>query len=487
MSVRPFIRTEPTFWVNIEADSGEARLAVVDPAGVGTPAPDNAVRVLSFAYTDSERKADTLRITVDNFNLQNFDDPVWKKGNHITASWGYPGRMALPRRLVITKVSGFTQLTIEAKAESVIMNRVVRNRRFENLRRSDVVRQIASENGFEDVDIEDTEVVLESIQQARLTDAQFLRRLANEEHFEFFVDYDGLHFHRRRTDERPLRRFRYYTEPNQGEVLGVNVQNDVTAKPARVRTRGRNPTAGEDVEGDSGEGGASGGGETTLAPVFELIDPETREGRRNPDYGRAPTASEENVAQEETRPTSTSSPDVARRQARGRARRHRQTAVKLSLEVIGDPQFYAKTVFQLEGVGRRLSIRYYVKEVVHNLDASGYKMKIDAVSDGHGGHSTASRAARGVELLDPGPANRGRRNRQEAPGGEGAGDGGSEPDRRDGEGDAREAPVFERVDPETRRTVVTYGRPDGRARRDSRDSVRGAGASGSGGRRPSDG
>lgn len=481
MSVRPFIRTEPQFWVTVESESGEDRLALVDPAGRGTPSPDNSIRVLSFSFTDSERAADTMKLTVDNFDLANFDDPIWKKGNIVRAAWGYPGRMSTPRELVITKVTGFQQLTVEARARSVVMNRVVRTRLFENLRRSDVVRQIAQENGFEDVEIEDTEEVLPSISQARLTDAQFLRRLATDEGFEFFVDWDGLHFHPRRTDERPVRRFRYYTDPTVGEILSINVENDITARPARVRTAGRNPLEGEDVSGDSGEGGSRASGETGLAPVFELIDPETRAGRVNPDYGRPPDAHEGNVAQDETRPTSTSSATTASRQARARARRHRQMAVKLSMEVIGDPQFYAKTVFQLDGVGQRLSIRYYVKEVEHTVDSGGYRMKITAISDGSGGHSTSSRAAQGIELLDGGPANRGRRNRQE----------GEEPDvaNRDGDGDAAPAEWIERVDPETRRTEVVYTPPTGSPpRRSSRGEQPGRGASsGRGGVTPSSG
>jgi len=457
MSLRPFIRTEPQFWVTVESEAGESELMLVDPQGRGRPLPQNAIRVLSFAYVDSERRADTLRLTVDNHDLQNFDDPVWKKGNIIRASWGYPGRMSAPRELVVTKVTGFTELTVEAQARSILMNRVVRNRLFENMRRSDVVRQIAQESGFGDVEIEDTDVVLESVQQARMTDAQFVRQLADEEGFQFFVDWDGFHFHRRRTDERPVRRFRWYTSRDAGEIISINVENDVTARPGRVRTRGRNPLEGEDVEGDSGAGGAAAGGDTALAPVFEIIDPETRTGSVNPDYDRQPDSHEEHVAQDEVRPTSTHSPDVAARQARARARRHRQMAVKLTMECIGDPQMYAKTVFQLDGAGRRLSIRYYTKEVTHVVDGSGYVMTVKAVSDGHGGHAVSSRAADGLELLDPGPANQGRRNRQEGEE--------SEEERRDGPGDARPTAPYETVDPETRRTTITYGQPSGRAAR----------------------
>jgi hypothetical protein len=42
---------------------------------------DLSERVLSFVFEDSKKKADKLQLTVDNWNLRNFDAPVWKKGN----------------------------------------------------------------------------------------------------------------------------------------------------------------------------------------------------------------------------------------------------------------------------------------------------------------------------------------------------------------------------------------------------------------------
>lgn len=452
MSVQPFIRSEPQFWVSVETESGESRVMLVDPEGGAAAYTENACRVLSFEYTDSERQADKLRLTVDNYTLHNFDDPVWKKGNIIIASWGYPSRMTPRRRLVITKVTGSLQLTIEARAQSVLMNRTVQNRVFENMRRSDVVRQIAEEHGYgsDSVDIEDTSEVRETIQQSRLTDAQFVRRLANEEGFEFFVDFDGMHFHQRRVDQRPVRVYRYFHDPTLGEILSFNIENDVTARPGRVRVRARDPINGETNEASSGNSPnhSEDNANSSLNELAEIIDPESRGSRE-------PTEQERNVAQEEVRPNSTGSQEAAQRSATARARRHRQTAVKLSMDCIGDPRQLAKTVIQTQGMGRRLSIRYYVKEVVHKVGA-GYIMSIKAVSDGSGGHSTRSTIARGVELLDPGPSNRGRVNRQ---------DGETSDEQRD-DGTAADLEEVERIDPETRRSRIEY-RP-----RTNRDSAR---------------
>jgi phage protein D len=87
-------------------------------------------------------------LSVDNWDLANFDDPVWKKGNLLEVSWGYPGDMAPTRQVVIQKVTGFQTLAIEGHATSVLMNKVARCRTFENVSRADVVRKIAHEHGF---------------------------------------------------------------------------------------------------------------------------------------------------------------------------------------------------------------------------------------------------------------------------------------------------------------------------------------------------
>jgi hypothetical protein len=82
-------------------------------------------------------------------------------------------------------------------------------------------------------------------------------------------------------------------------------------------------------------------------------------------------------------------------------------------------------------------------------------MKAEVVSDGHGGHSTESRAARGLELLDVGPRTRGRPNQAEAQ--EGA-------DQAGGSSSEEGAPLqaVESIDFETGATVTSYRDARGR-------------------------
>lgn len=443
------------------------------PDGSGGPAlrVDLSQRVLSFKYDDEERRADKLTITVDNYDLSLFDDPAFKKGMILEAQWGYPGNMAPARELVVTSIKGGLQLTVVANAKSLLLNRVVRNRRFERVRRSDVVRQIATTAGYsgEALDIEETPTVLESIQQGRLTDAQLLRRLADLEGFEFYVDYSGFHWHARRFGQRPLRVLRYFID-QRGEILSFDIENDVTArpKPGRTRLRGRDPINRSDI--DASEDDATDSGRSALAAITDIVAPsgtadqsESQQAAESSTFERVDaetrqTRIEAQVAGEETLCCSAPNQEVAQREARARFRKLQQTAVKMRCDVIGDPGLLSKTVVEVQGLGQRLSGKYYVKQVATSIDASGgYKQTLTLISDGSGGHSTSSQLARGLDLVNPGPQTRGRVNRQEpAPG--------AQQNQQPGAEEPPQLVPVEQVNEETRQTEIVYTDPQGQSR-----------------------
>lgn len=359
----PGIGTEPIFYV------------LVQPAGKGEAARIDATDLItSFEFEDSEKKTDLLKLEVDNFDLSNFDDPIWKPGNKVIATWGYPGKMSPARECIITKVKGAIKLSIQAQGKAVLMNTVTRSKTYENTRRSEIVYAIAKENGFEgaNVDIEETEEVYEHIVQARQTDAQFLKMLADKEHFEFYVDFSGLHWHSRRMGQRPLRKLQYYLPPEVGDILTFDVENDIFAKPAAVATKGRDPLKKKDV---GGEGSNSKTERSALAPVVEIKEP------INEQTGLT------HYEVKETKPTTETSAAQAKKEADGAFKRSVQTTVKLTLELVGDPFIIAKSVLDIQGISKRLSGLYYVNQANHKIDSSGYKLSIKCASDGTRGHS----------------------------------------------------------------------------------------------------
>lgn len=369
-------RTAPLLTVKLQATKSQEFRIVTD-------------RILSFKYVDAERKADKCTITVDNSDLSNFDDPAWTKGAKIKVTWGYPGAMSPERTCVITAVKGFRQLSIEAKAESIVMNRIVQCRSFENKKVSDIVKSIANENGFSgrQLHVDDTGETFETITQARMTDAQFIRRWASRVGFEFYVDFDGFHFHERRLSEQPIRVLRYFTD-DRGDFIGdPSIENDITAKPGKVKVKGRDPLKKKDHNAE-----ASNSTDTerdSLTEITDVIDPETRTT-----FERETT-----VGSETTEVTADATEESAKKRAKAKFRRVQQVAVKMNANIVGDPLLFAKTVVQVEGMGKRLSVKYWVTEITHDLAASGYVCDLKLVSDGHGGHSTKSTKAVGLSQV----------------------------------------------------------------------------------------
>lgn len=363
----------PTFYVKVK------------PVGDEAVRLDLGQRLLSLEYEDSERKADRFRVLVDNWDLAHFDDPIFKKGNELEVSWGYDGNLSPPRQCVITKISGFQQLEVEALDKGVLLHKKSRQETYTNMTRAEVAQVIAERNGygFDQQFIQPTSARLGEVRQARLTDAQMLRRLANLEGFEWYIDFDGFHFHTRVMEQPPYRTFTWYNATdNRGGVLSIDVQNDVYAKPGRVTVKAIDPDTKQVVEGvgDNEETARKGTGEK--AELFTL-DIDVHD---NLEISKVQAAEWERPAAVQGETGS----DEVKTQADRRFRKATQTAVKMGMTVIGDPSLIAKTVVRVEGVGKRLTGNYYIKTARHNVSAAGYVTELELVSDGTRGYVRVS-------------------------------------------------------------------------------------------------
>lgn len=394
-------------------------------------------RILSFTFEDAERRADKATLTLDNHDLSLFDRDELVGGQLLEVSWGYPGHMSPPRRIVVRKLKGFSTLTIEGRALSTLMDRQAHTRTWIGVTRSAVARAVAEEHGYEGafVDVDDTEEVFDTIAQTAETDARLLRRLAAREEFEFYVDDGGLHFHERRQSAEPTHVLTWYADAGRGDLLGVTVESDLTRRVARVNVRGRDPIERSTID-------ESANNETTdrdtLGEVPLVIDRlvgETGETRTE----KTPVL--ERNATETVRPTSAATGAQARREAQARFRRAERASVQLSLKVVGDPTLRAKSIVEVRGISAALSGLYYVTSVKHSISSSGYTCDVKATRDGTGRRARALvEERRGSRAAASEPEQGGDRNESEA----------TEP--------AGELEPLGRIDGETGATVVEYRR-----------------------------
>lgn len=362
-----FDRSAPGVRITLLAD---------EKAGSGEPL-DLAGRIIGFTFEDAEKKADKVSLQLDNFDLGLFDREDLMAGAVLEVSWGYPGNMSVPRRVVVKKLKGFGTLTVEGQALSALMNREAKTRSWENVTRSEVARQIAEEHGYEGqfIDIDDTEEALDVVNQTAETDARFLRRLAAREELEFYVDDGGFHFHERRQNAAPTHVFTWYADPGRGDVLSVNVESDLVRRAGRVTVRGRDPLQRATVEASTTSASAA---RSTISEVIEVVDPET-----------GSTSLETRNATASVQPTSVTNASRAQRESEARFRRAERETVKLSLQVVGDPTLHAKSIVEVRGISGLLSGKYYVNEVKHVISSSGYVCELKLTRDGTGRRARA--------------------------------------------------------------------------------------------------
>ncbi len=344
----------------------------IHPPTTGQPVPSKVLpeRILSFSYEDHEAAANKVELELDNFVLSLFDDLLWRKGNYLVVAWGYAGNLAPQRTAVIQKITGSLMMKVEALSTSILMNKFPKSNLFENMKRSDVAKAIATKNGYPASlqVIDDSGIVFESIHQAKMTDAQFMMHLAQKEGWVFYVDFDGFHFHQRRMGSKPTRSFTYYTDPGAGDIITWSVENDVTATPGAVTAKGRDPLAKTTISATANNGNTK---RDALQPIAEAVDVPTGN-----------TAFLRGTAAEAVILSNSASSDAATREAKGKYIATQQTTVLLKMTCVGDPRVGAKQIIEILNISKRLSGRYYVKVAKHKLTATDYTMDLDCRSDG---------------------------------------------------------------------------------------------------------
>lgn len=366
-------RDRPTIFVQVGAPDGQLQRVQQKTHDDQQPAAGEQL-IESMSYEDDDRKADKLTLTVDAFDLSAIDSPLWRKGNLLVVQWGYSGRMSPPRDMVIQSAKGGRKLKIEALDKGILLNKKQKRRTFENVKRSDVARIIAMEQGFigPQMLIQDTEEVLEQVTQARMTDGQLLRDMARREGYDWFVDFDGFHFHERDLGQKPLRTYIYYTDPGEGDVMSFTLDNDLSAsKPGRVRLQGRNPFTKEDID-EVGDNDTTSD-RHTLADVIDIVS--EVDGTKHAE----PLA--KTTATEIVMPTTEKTKKAAARQAKGMYKRAQMTAIEMTVRAVGDAWQVAKSIVGAERFGSTLSGLYYVKTVKHDL-GKGYVMSMKWRRDG---------------------------------------------------------------------------------------------------------
>lgn len=392
-------------------------------------------RIISFSISDGEKKADLVQIVLDNFDLSLFDCAPLMSGALLEVTWGYPGNMAPPRRVVVQKIKGFQQLTIEAHATSMLMAKETKTRSWQGKKRSDVVVEIAREHGYvgDFVKVDDTKIVIDTISQHGESDAAFLRRVANLEGYQFFVDDTGFHFHERDQSTPPTHVMTWYAS-GDCDVLEVSVDGDLSRRTGSVTVSGRDPLEKKTITPEANVGSTARDKLAGQPTVIKRIDAKTGatsyarapappQASRDPEataassggalgalaglFGGGSAAADARTSASTQAPTSAGTTEQAKRQADAKFKKAERESIKIALKVVGDPTLRAKQVIELRGVSGFLSGKYYVTEAKHSVSGSGYVTELKLTRDGRGGAGSGAGSVSGAGTTsDKGNLNR---------------------------------------------------------------------------------
>ncbi len=362
---------------DLEVTPGLAQRQQIDASYIGR----KISRVMSMTYEDTEKGADKATISLNNYDLRFPDDATFDNGNPLFLTWGYAGAMGIEREMVVTNWMPGPVFKVECQFKAAVKaNQFPVDKTYYGKSYSELAELLAEQNGFDSGSrfIEPVPFRPESVVQDNLTDAQFMKKLAKEIGYVFFIDSSGWHFHPQAFAQAPRKLLEYFTDSDRGELLEFpSFEKSPAAQPGKVTTKGIDPVTKKPLTGEGSN--ATTAGRPGLAKNIEVID------RRTAQTSLRPLAAKEAVT-----PTTATSPAEAKTKAAGLYKKAAGTPQKCTANGHGDPFFQAKSVVELSKIGQRLSGLYYCPSCVHTIEPGNYTIAYKLQRDGTNGSSSGA-------------------------------------------------------------------------------------------------
>jgi hypothetical protein len=316
-----------------------------------------------FTVTDSyDRK-------LQNFKSGRGDDvlDILKLGAEVEICMGYGDAKSTPTALhgVITEVGisfpegGSPELSIAGYDLAHTLTRGTNSQTWKDTRDSAAVRDVARRHKL-GTDIQTTEEVRRQIEQNNECDWAFLRRLANQNDFELYIDEQKrLHFRERNNRAAAVVDLVY----GQSLLSFMPVAN-LAGQVSGVEVFGWNPETKKPIVGqakagqESGLTGKSGGqhldafvGDPSKRPTLRL---------RQPVFTQAEADQRARAAHNER----------ARKFLTGEG------------ESLGLPELRPDRNVRLDKLGKLFSKTYYIQKVTHKIDTNGYRTRFNVEETG---------------------------------------------------------------------------------------------------------
>lgn len=243
--------------------------------------------ITEIEFDDSDVEAGLLRISVvdQDFEFSNRFD--FNKGVKVELLMGYINYNRTMFKGEVTHFEasfgedGVRSLVIGAMDKSVRMTANKKSRTWKNCKSSDVAQAIAKEYNFKGI-IQDSQEVKEQITQDNESDAQFLKKLADDEAFELYVFPEKQTFYfGDRFGSIGVKDILHYEEKDctiinfQPNLVDRKKKENVDKDGHKHRDKsgktGKNKGAGKGgAGGGSGAGDGDGSGDSGMSGSFEV-------------------------------------------------------------------------------------------------------------------------------------------------------------------------------------------------------------------------
>ncbi len=205
--------------------------------GVAVPY-DEHDKIVEVKVEDSDNELDSAKITIhDDESYYFVNNKSIVKGASITIDLGNKHNHRIMLNGKITSVecdfqaNGIASLVIGAIDSGVSMAKGKKSRKWEKIKKSDVIKKVVAENGWY-CRVTETQGLLPQVTQQNENDLEFINRLAKEEGFKFHRVNEGNYFWGVIDDKNPpIATLNYYCKDYSILSAKVDfVDTDNTAK-----------------------------------------------------------------------------------------------------------------------------------------------------------------------------------------------------------------------------------------------------------------
>ncbi|HOR65837.1 MAG TPA: contractile injection system protein, VgrG/Pvc8 family [Candidatus Sumerlaeota bacterium] len=332
-------------------------------------------KLCHFSFDERDDGDDEITIEFVDSYAQTVNDPLLQARNEITVRWGYAGRLSFPRTGIMLepeKDYGETlKLTIKAYDKGSKLHGRAEQRIWNQMTYSAITSDIARKHGLKPI-VEDSKKIIESLPQGGRSDWAFIKFMASEINYDFYVSADELHFHTKDKRKPPVAQF-FWFHPKSDYLISFKPRLNIQEE----KGEGTETTAvGYDL--DSREplthaANAGTKGEPALGDKTLMINTDTGDTRYSPTETGLVIA------------TPHQSQGEVEAEAETQRRRAEMDQATAELELVGIPFLSIGQIIDVQGVDAQFAGLWLIYGARHDIGDGGYKttlaLRRDAVDD----------------------------------------------------------------------------------------------------------